>query len=353
MFYDLGALRDMARLSILDAKFKNEQGLVISALENCLTVIKASRLFQQRNTTIIEQLVGVALGNLGHNEILAIIERNQLSKKDLVWLQQRLEDIYSAGYPEFDMQNERYVFKDLIQHIFTDSGPGGGHLIPKKLVHIERTISSSRNDVEFADILLFAGPAMYHAYRNETVQKADEVYGEMRKIAKLTPYQRHEQDNPDEQVIVSIKKWKYFLINMFMPNFVGVSDRHFQGRALCEATLAIIALQRYKLDKGEYPEKLEQLVEAGYLFKIPADPYSADSLIYKKNNDGFTLYSLSRNFIDDGGTVFHDDRGGVKLWDYSKGDAVFWPVPKELSDAELQKRREEKRRPRGARRRRR
>ena len=61
--------------------------------------------------------------------------------------------------------------------------------------------------------------------------------------------------------------------------------------------------------------------------KLPMDPYSDGTLVYKKTDDGFLLYSLGENLCDDGGQVFRDDEGKIKKW-ASEGDWVFWPVPK-------------------------
>ncbi len=58
---------------------------------------------------------------------------------------------------------------------------------------------------------------------------------------------------------------------------------------------------------------------------IPIDPFSDKPLVYKRTEDGFTLYSVSENLTDDGGKVFIDDEGRVRMW-ADEGDAVFWPV---------------------------
>jgi len=66
-------------------------------------------------------------------------------------------------------------------------------------------------------------------------------------------------------------------------------------------THVAIALQRYHLDHGNYPEDLDQLVP-DYLSAIPLDPFTGNPLIYKPNTgDPFLLYSLGNNRIDDGG----------------------------------------------------
>jgi type II secretory pathway pseudopilin PulG len=94
-----------------------------------------------------------------------------------------------------------------------------------------------------------------------------------------------------------------------------------------QATVAIIALQRYRQDKGQYPDSLNDLIAAGFLKELPIDPWSDKPLIYRKTDTGFTLYSVGLNFKDDGGVPAKDKEAKI-TWDDKEGDAVFWPAAK-------------------------
>ena len=89
-----------------------------------------------------------------------------------------------------------------------------------------------------------------------------------------------------------------------------------------------------------------KLVEAGYLRKLPMDPYSDKSLGYKHIDDGFILYSFGENFTDDGGMRYGSGWGSD-----NKGDRIFWPVEtyqqqKERREREKEQKRAEKRKKR-------
>jgi hypothetical protein len=112
-----------------------------------------------------------------------------------------------------------------------------------------------------------------------------------------------------------------------MPAIARVNTIAYRLKADTYATLAIVAILRYKQDKGGYPGTLGDLIQAGYLKQLPMDPWSDKPLVYKTTNDGFMLYSVGSNFKDDGGQVARDDKGKVKPW-ADEGDWVFWPVPK-------------------------
>jgi hypothetical protein len=89
--------------------------------------------------------------------------------------------------------------------------------------------------------------------------------------------------------------------------------------------LTVLALLRYEKEKGKYPVNLNELVEKGYLESIPIDPFSGKPFVYKNTGDDFILYSVGEDFKDDGGEVYRDDRGRLRMW-AATGDWVLWPV---------------------------
>ena len=75
------------------------------------------------------------------------------------------------------------------------------------------------------------------------------------------------------------------------------------------ATLAVlrgvqimIALERHKLVKGEYPKALDALVPE-YLATLPEDPFSEKSFIYAGGQEPYRLYSVGANMTDEGGVA--------------------------------------------------
>ncbi len=91
--------------------------------------------------------------------------------------------------------------------------------------------------------------------------------------------------------------------------------------------MTVLAIMRYEKEKGQYPADLDELVEAGYLKKLPMDPYSDAPLIYQKTEGEFLLYSLGTNLTDEGGKLGLGSRGTPRMW-ADNGDWVFWPVSK-------------------------
>jgi len=61
-----------------------------------------------------------------------------------------------------------------------------------------------------------------------------------------------------------------------------------------------VALRRFWLAQGRRPETLEELVPR-FLAALPLDPFSGRNFLYRRLADGYRLYSVGENGIDDGG----------------------------------------------------
>jgi hypothetical protein len=230
------------------------------------------------------------------------------------------------------IEGERLMFMDVVQHLFTDGGPGGGHLIPERIALVNTMISDvnygffdDSYEGKMATSLLYVGPAIYHARRDKTVEKANEIYDQISRLAKMTPHQRHINDVNSDKLVESVSRYRYFLVSMFMPALDKASELVYRAKISHGATITVLALQRCKREQEQYPESLVQLKAEGYLREIPLDPFSDKALIYRKTTDGFILYSVGLNLMDDGGEIFRDRKSRVRSW-AGEGDAIFWPV---------------------------
>jgi hypothetical protein len=103
----------------------------------------------------------------------------------------------------------------------------------------------------------------------------------------------------------------------------------YRNRTGSTAMLTIFVILQYHKTHNTYPDSLEMLIQNGLIKELPIDPFSDAPLVYRKTGDGFTLYSVGLNFIDDGGVMGKDSKGKATLWSEKGGDAVFWPVLKE------------------------
>jgi len=325
----LKPLRDLAKAGIWQGRMQIGQGHTQKGLENCLVIVRVGSHWQDK-PSLIEQLVGLAISRLGCDEILHIAAKRNLSAIELKQLQQQLLEIYPNGPPPADIESERLMFLDMVQRLFTDGGPGGGHLVPKQFIDFERQKTGNVNySSEFEEYMIvpYVAAGMVHARRDETIAKGNDIYDKLSEIVKISPYERQMQKISSDDIILAMPQHRYFLIHYLTPAIDRVFEVRFQRKALHEATVTVLALRRWRLERNGYPANLDELVTAGYLSELPMDPYSKQPLVYKRTDDDFVLYSVGPNFIDDGGESGKDKKGKVRLW-ADNGDAVFWPVRK-------------------------
>ncbi|OHB63038.1 MAG: hypothetical protein A2Y77_08045 [Planctomycetes bacterium RBG_13_62_9] len=320
----LSPIRSLATVGVWRSRVELQRGEVPQALDDCLAVARAALHWQHREA-LVEQLVGLALSQMAHEEILGILHGRSLSSAELMALQRKIAELYSAQYPLIDIEGERLTILDAIQRVFTDKGPGGGHLAPFAASSLA-VMGSHEDYPEVVSAPLLTALSMVHAGRNDTAAKANWMFDQQVKRSRLSPYERRTSAIVDaDQMLASLPKYRYAVIHMLAPALDRVAELRFRGKALHEATLTVLALQRYRADKGGYPASLDELTQAGYLNTLPADPYSKGPLVYKATRDGFTLYSFGADFDDDNGRPSTDRKGRPHLWE-DEGDAVFWPI---------------------------
>ncbi len=87
-----------------------------------------------------------------------------------------------------------------------------------------------------------------------------------------------------------------------------------------EAVLAC-ALERHRLVHGKFPDSLDALVPR-FMAKLPHDIITGEPLKYRRDGDGYVLYSVGWNEKDDGGK-------GDKISGSEDGDWV-WQLPAKL-----------------------
>jgi hypothetical protein len=96
------------------------------------------------------------------------------------------------------------------------------------------------------------------------------------------------------------RPWYAVASKTLIGNFEGAYLKVAQVEALMLASRAGLACRLYKSRTGRYPERLEELVP-GLLPEVPIDPFTGKPLVYRREGEGFIVYSLGSNQKDDGG----------------------------------------------------
>ena len=93
------------------------------------------------------------------------------------------------------------------------------------------------------------------------------------------------------------------LVQLFLPAMGQVDTAVARAFARLQNIETYFALEMFRQQSGSYPESVKELVP-DLLPKAPIDPFTSDALVYRRQADGFLLYSVGSNGKDEQGRTF-------------------------------------------------
>lgn len=327
---ELSKLRHITQALCLRARLIASEGQIEDAFDDLVTCYRAGGHLRGKRT-IIEQLVGMATEKIANQEIFSILNNYEISSAQLKELYEKWHAVYSQKDWLVHFDTERLLVQDMIQRCYTDDGKGSGRMIPGQFVkHFgELTFNDEAKaiDAKLFQFGAFLGLSLIGESRRSVQQKFDDTYDRYQNKAKITPFELSLQEDfknewDSEGLLERTRNFTYYMLVPALSRMINMS---YQSQTSSNCLIVTISVLRYQKDKGVYPESLDELVAEGYIGAVPMDPFSDKALVYRKTEDGFTLYSAGTNFVDDGGRIGQDENGKSRIWG-SDGDAVFWPI---------------------------
>ncbi len=294
-------------------QYEAYKGDIDTALSNSVALAKFGSHLQGHGL-LIEQLVGIAIEGLANKTIFTLLERVDVPADILKNAQEQLDKQFGTQEPIISMESEKVFWYDGIQRAFTDDGQGSGRVLVRGLAYV---VTDDWKDN------LWRFVSFDYPDRREIVKTIDYNFGQFDELLARTPYDLHNEEINDQAAKEA--DTVPLMLGILLPAHRRVSQLAWRMKTGREALLTVLAIMCYEKEKGCYPSSLDELVKADYLKKLPMDPYSDGPLVYKGTDDGFLLYSLGTNLIDDGGNLGRGRSGKPKMW-ADDGDWVFWPV---------------------------
>jgi len=307
-----------------------EKGNFKKAFDDLLVMYRFGSHFRG-DKTLIEQLVGISLQALSMQSTRKIVSLNDVDKISLAEFQSKLEKLIDNESPIISFEMEKFFILDELQRSFTHSKIFGSHLYLKRVtnyfgyaIEVDEIPSATKTAIK----VLF-----WHPDKQKLAKQSADYYDFIQNLSTKTPATL-EVEKIDIELITTKKSQTNVLLKILAPAFGKVIQLGYRNKTDTLGTLTTIAILRYKKEKGRLPENLDGVVSSGYLKDIPVDPFSDKPLVYKRTEDGFILYSVGLNMVDDGGVWgTYTDCNGKKKTTYKKiwtddGDAIFWPVLK-------------------------
>jgi hypothetical protein len=293
--------------------YEADKGDIETALSDCIAVTKFGGHLQGHGL-LIEQLVGIAIEALGNSMTLRLLDRIDVPADVLKNAQEEFDRQFTRQKPVLSLEAEKVFWYDQIQRTFTDDGNGSGRMLARGMAYVV-TDDWKENLWRF---ISFDYPD-----RQEIVVNIDKYFGLFAEILTETPWESRDEVI-DEQIWNEVNITP-LMLKIQIPAHERVGQIAWRLKSGRVALLTVLAVMRYEKEKGRYPVGLEELVESGYLKRLPMDPYSDGPLVYRKTESGFLLYSVGVNLKDDDGEMGLSSRGTPKMY-MDDGDWVFWPV---------------------------
>jgi hypothetical protein len=303
--------REVASALAGRAMLRTGAGEFDDAWQDLLACHRLARLVA-RGASLIEALVGNAIDQIASQADLAYLECADLSGPQV---RDCLKDLQALPpFPPLADQIdlfERFMYLEALQLMSrgADVVSGGESTAADKkaMMRIDwepAFIAGNR----WYDRLV---AAMRHKDRAERKKALGQIENDLTTLQKNIP-----SPNVLSKLLLSRKARGKAIgdtfITLLMPAFSKVQD----SRDRCEQTQRNLhmafALAAYRADSGSYPAKLDNLAPM-YLAAIPDDLFSGKAIVYHPAEQGYLLYSVGVNEVDDDGQGYEDEPPGDDL----------------------------------------
>jgi hypothetical protein len=298
--------RETARMLSLDAVQRAQEGKADDALTSCRAVLNAGRSLGDE-PLLISQLVRIACRAVAVSQTQRTLAQGEPADAALRQVQQLLEKEEPEPLLLFGTRGERAGIDRLMAALQTGQVSGGGVMREMGMVR------DSGESAPLIESLAIRFPGFIPSQRAALLRHMTRAV----EIAKLPPDQQaREMDQLDATV-----KQQRVLVRLLAPALNKVANACQRSRVELRCAIAAVAAEHYRRQKGQWPDKLETLRQAGYLTQVPVDLYDGKPLRFRRLDDGLLIYSVGPDGADNGGFIDRDkpyspgSDMGFRLWD--------------------------------------
>lgn len=245
-----------------------------------------------REASLISHFVAIAMDTVAVQVIRDSVGVNEPDQEALFVLADRIGRELPYVSLTRAIEGEHLWYLDIAQHVHD----ANGRFVPAELERLARTTGQ----VQFPQLAPELMPD-----RAASDAMAAQVYARLGEVAQLP--RRSRPRTPDGHIDLGIlRPQTYIVVGVALANVDAVCSAPDRHAVHLNAASLIIALERCRLARGMYPERLGELVPE-FLAAVPDDPYSEHGFVYKRGDNpaakgGYTLYSVGDDGEDNGGT---------------------------------------------------
>jgi len=313
--------RELATLLSARAMLRTQEGKYDEAWSDLIACHLLAR-HVAHGGTLIELLVGVAIDAIASNADLAFLETSKLDSKQILAKLKSLQSLphFPRVAEKIDL-TERLMFLDCLRLVRTGGlnnlegliGGGAGLKLDeaeqKGLAKLDFGPAEKAGSQWYDRMVA----AMKKPTRAERSRDLDAMEAELKKLkeayiadmGKLRELLK-KRGVPGPAVAKAVGDVLVTLISPAVRKVQEASDRQIQTQGNLQTAFALAAFHK---DHGKYPAKLDDLAPK-HIAVVPADTFNGEKLKYTVLKDGFLLWSVGANGMDEGGRWYDDEPRG-------------------------------------------
>ena len=314
-------LRMAARMLAVDMLAAAEEGDGERATRDAEAVIALSVLAQE-GRLLVGDFVGMAIRRMALERMTAVLEWKPalLSDSQLARMQAAAMSV-PAALQHLNLETERIYFEDVVQRMYTDDGNGDGLFRPTntqlgalgvlkgpQTAWPDGSRGMDERLASAASHVMAPAAAMYVVGRREMLERYDTmisryVQDASRPLRDMENAAGVTSDNELGMMMIEpAQRMRWFLVAYLTPA-LGSAQRQFTiNRAQCLATATAFAAERYRRVHGAWPVDATNLVP-DFMQSVPEDPWSGKPVLMSNDGDGFRIWSVGRDGVDDRGDL--------------------------------------------------
>jgi hypothetical protein len=318
-FKRLNTLKALLRILVQSANQDIQKGLYQSALQKKLTVLQtAQHLWMQK--TLLDQAAGYFLERMGRRALSRFVIMNVSDLNTLSAIEQEYQQL-NSGWPKCwgeILANEKILTAGM-SGLFYQQNQQGHVRFSRNIAeglrrHMGSRISKYALSPEISRMIVLVLGLSIPAEPEGVTYLIEKRFDRYSAIVlsgidlETTEPQEWWHDGLNASSIID---WYVRQRVAYYHALASQNNQFEQNRA---AMTILITLKRYQVEKTVWPESLQAAFNE---IPIPVDPISQKPFVYKKQDAGFTLYSLGKNGLDD---------NGIKNSIAKQDDTLFWPA---------------------------
>ena len=314
----IASLRQAVRIIASDMMMAVEKADGERATRDAEAIIALS-IHAQEGRILIGDLVGMSIRSIVVNRILMALEwkPNTFTDSQLKRLQNALRSLPPA-LERPDFTSERLMFEDIVQRIYTDDGHGDGRFAPQwkqlRLISALESISGGNNRKEQGATTQFtllasflSKPFAFYAIAGRK-EALDHYDASIKRLAGQPNDSLNDAVTAstiaEEEFVESMTAHgaRFFLEGILMPALGKVVFNFQIDRANRDACVISIAAELYHRANKKWPASAKDLAPLCN-GDAPRDSWNGKSILMETDANGFRMWSVGRNGVDDRGNL--------------------------------------------------